>query len=77
MVIVIVVECANTGLRAVADYTDTFFVNIFVKTKKFVKPSSPVHIGPRSNLLSQKMVKKTRDTVPLSGNQIRYCYFLS
>ena len=27
------------------------------KTKKFAKPFLPVHFGPRSNLLSQKMVK--------------------
>ena len=28
---------------------------IFEKMKKFAKPFSPVHMGPRSNLLSKKV----------------------
>ena len=36
-----------------------------MKMKKFAKPFSPVHMEPRSNLLSKKMVNKSRDTVPL------------
>ena len=35
----------------------TFFGNIFAKTKKFAKPFTSVHMGPRSNFLSKKMVK--------------------
>ena len=30
-----------------------FFTNIFAKKKKFAKLFSPVHIGPRSNLLTK------------------------
>ena len=40
-------------------------VNDYAKTKKFAKPFLPVHMGLRSNLLSQKNVKKSCDTVPL------------
>ena len=36
-------------VSVVIDYDDTFFVNIFAKTKKFAKPFSPIHMGPRSN----------------------------
>ena len=39
--------------------------NIFVKTKKFPKLFWPVHMGPRSNLLSKQIGQKSRDTVPL------------
>ena len=39
----------------------TFFPN----TKKFAKIFLPVHMGPRTNILSKKMFKKSRDTVPL------------
>ena len=42
------------GVGVVVDYADTFFGNIFSKTKKFAKPFLPVHMGPRSNLLSKK-----------------------
>ena len=38
--------------------------NIFVKTKKFPKLFWPVHMGPRSNLLSKQNGQKSRDTVP-------------
>ena len=38
---------------------------IFAKTKHFGKPFLPVHIGPRSNLLSQNNDRKSSDTVPL------------
>ena len=34
--------------------------------EKFAIPFSLVHMGPRSNLLSQKNGQKFRDTVPLS-----------
>ena len=45
-------------VSVVIDYADaTFFANIFAKTKMFAKPFLPVHIGPRSNLLSKKKVK--------------------
>ena len=37
--------------------------NVFAKTKKFMKPFSPVPMGSRLNLLSQKNVRKSRDTV--------------
>ena len=44
------------GVSVVVDYA---------KTKKFAKPFLSVHMGLRSNILSKKMDKKTRDTVPL------------
>ena len=37
------------------------------RTKKLTKPFSPVHMGPRSNLLSQKNSLKSRDTVPFNS----------
>ena len=40
-------------------------LNIFAKTKKFSKLFLPVYIGPRSNMLSKKICRKSRDTVPL------------
>ena len=70
----VVVDYADTcpcsqrphSVSAVNDYADTrFFANFFSKTKSFTKPFLPVHMGPRSNLLSQKNVQKSRDTVPL------------
>ena len=43
----------------------TLPLNIFEKTKKFAKPFSPVHMGLRSNLLSNKNGRKSRETVTL------------
>ena len=55
--------------NVVVDYAYDGFLslqlNIFAKTKKFVKPFLPVHTGPRSNLLSPKNYLKYRDAVPL------------
>ena len=41
--------------------------NVFAKTNKFAKPILPVHMGPMSNLLSNKNNgrKSVPDTVPL------------
>ena len=39
--------------------------NIFAKTKKFAKPFLPVHMGPRSNLLSKKKMVKNLVTLSL------------
>ena len=49
------------GVLVVVDYADTRFSNfpsnISAITKNFAKPFLTVHMGPRSNLLSQKMVE--------------------
>ena len=49
--------------------------NIFAKTKKFVKPFSPVHTEPRSNLLIKQKKSKISWHCPFKGvlkwNQIR------
>ena len=59
----------NSSVRVVVDDADTRFSNFAIeylrKNKKVAKPFLPVHMGPRSNLLSQKNGKKSRDTVPL------------
>ena len=61
----------NSGIRVVVDYGTPDFrslrPNIFAKTKNFAKPFLTVHMGSRSNLLSQKNCLKSRDTVPLKG----------
>ena len=41
--------------------------NISAKSKNFAKPFLPDHMGPRSNLLSPKKGRKSRDIVPLKG----------
>ena len=55
--------------HVVVSFADTQFLNmssnILAKTKKFVKPFLPVHIGPKSNLISIKNGKKSCDPVPL------------
>ena len=51
----------NLGVCVVVDYGDIAFQtlrsNIFAKTKNFAKPFLPVHMGPRSNILSKKKSK--------------------
>ena len=47
----------------------TLQLNIFAKTIKFMNLFLPVHMGPRSNLLSQKKWSKSRDTVPLMSKR--------
>ena len=43
--------------------------NISAKTKHFAIPLLTVHMGPTSNLLSQKNGRKSRDTVPFRSQK--------
>ena len=61
------------GVCVVVDYADTGFSIIAIgylrENENFVKPFLPVHMGPRSNCLSQKNSQKSRDTVPLKATR--------
>ena len=48
-------------VRVVNDYADTCQRS----QRQRLQPFLPVHMGPRSNLLSKKIGQKSRDTVPL------------
>ena len=61
--------CIHCQLTMQARDFRTLQSNIFAKTKKFAKPFLFVHRGPRSSLLSKKMVRKSRNTVPLNLNE--------
>ena len=54
-----------------------FFTNIFAKKKKFAKLFSPVHIGPRSNLLTKNKLVKNLVTLSLANFkfQIIVCFY--
>ena len=53
----------------VVEYADmrisNFAIEYLCKTKMFAKPFWPVPMGPRSNLLSKKNGKNSRDTTTL------------
>ena len=54
----------NLRVRVVNKYADTRFLNL-AKTKRFVKPFLPVHMGPMSDLLSKTYNGRiSRDTGP-------------
>ena len=73
-------------LRSRTAHFRTLLSNISAKTKNFAKLFLPVHMGPRSNLLSQENGRKSCDTVPVCGLSLllevissfvhrnRYCY---
>ena len=61
----------KSGVGVIVNYADTRFLTFaieYLRENKFflAKPFLPIHLGPRSNLLSRKkMIKNSRDSVPL------------
>ena len=63
----------NLGIRAVFDYADTGFSNFAIEylreNEKFCETFLPVHMGPRSNLLSPKKWPKISWHCPFKGER--------
>ena len=64
----------------VNDYVDTqfskFAIEYLSENAKVRKTVLPVHIGPRTNLLSKKNGQQSCDTVPLTDHNPQSCIFL-